>query len=255
MATFHKNNINNNNNNVRHQSRIISIPLNEKNTCSIGIGLTGIVADNISLLQEIKSQISSFTKWYGMYSPYNHNNNHNDDNDDSDLYISIENAVNTIGNSIGKECQKCSFGGGIRPYGSSIVICGIDEKNDNVSIVVTYPSGNVVTMKPKSNKQKLSAFVIGGEDRIKNDIYKKISADKKDYEDDMTLTNVLRMIVNALLSSSLSNDNDNDDTIITKEDVIKKSCYDSFEIAVLTKSNGMYRLQDSHIEKIIKSLS
>ena len=244
MATFHKNI-----NNIRHQSRIISIPINEKNTC-VGIGLSGVVSDNISLLQEVKNQVSTFTKWYGMYSPFIDNGSKNKDND-SNPYVSIENVVHQIGHSIGTECQKCSFGGGIRPYGSSIIICGLDEK-EKISISVTYPSGSVVKLKQKNMKQhKFNAFALGGDDNIKHAIYKKLYEDIDSEKDDMTLSNMLKTVVNVLISSS---SNDTDEDKITKEDIIDKESYNSLEIAVITKSNGMFRLEDSHIAKILNSL-
>ena len=178
---------------------------------------------------------------------------------DSDLCMSIENSGSTIGNSKGKQCQKFSISGSVWPHGSSIAMYDTDDQidDDNISFVFVCPSGNVDTMKPKNIKRwKLGTFVVGCDTKAKQDTFEKLNNDcLKKFKNDsskMKIMNVLGIVMIALLFSS-SNDYNDNDAIIEKEDFMKNCCYDSFQITALTKSCWAHGLQDSRVEKSLKN--
>ena len=144
------------------QSRLISLPLGPvvsapgaplTPTRSIVVGLSGILADATSLLGILQDDLTQYRRMYGLGKLHAVLPTHTSIGEDKNrvpgeaLPASSAQAAPTVvarrvAREVGRKCQMNSFGGGIRPFGASIVICGVDESG--VCICVTQPSGAVL---------------------------------------------------------------------------------------------------------------
>jgi 20S proteasome alpha/beta subunit len=195
-----------NNNNNRGQSRIIQIPIsspptsttqNERNNVSSStdcgksllIGVNGLLPDCISLLRYARDQLHSYHKTYGVHRLHTSRDGIRGSgggmSDSATLFSSASSCASRFAKSVGDKCQEHSFGGGLRPFGSQIVICGVDR--DMMNIFITDPSGAVARHSydrrsrldgdhgNEQNRQSLQdVIVLGGDekfqDRIRQDI-------------------------------------------------------------------------------------
>lgn len=142
------------------QSRLISLPLGptvstpgapSTPTPSIVVGLSGILADATSLLGILQDSLTQYRRMYGLGKLHavlpTQIGEGNTGSPGEALPTSSAHAAPTVvarrvGREVGRKCQINSFGGGIRPFGASVVICGVDESG--ACICITQPSGAVL---------------------------------------------------------------------------------------------------------------
>ena len=140
------------------QSRLIPLPLGPTlfsapgapptPARSIVVGLSGILADATSLLGVVQDDLTQYRRMYGLGKLHAVLPTHSaEGNSGCASATSATQAAPTVvarrvARGVGRYCQRNSFGGGIRPFGASLVICGVDESG--VCICVTEPSGAVL---------------------------------------------------------------------------------------------------------------
>jgi len=139
----------------RAQSRILQMPISSvaqsSGEASLLFGINGILSDCVSLLQTAREEVQTIQASYGAPS----------------MSISSESrpplhsikCAKRVAVAIADKCQQHSFGGGIRPFGAEIAICGMDN-NGNIAIFVTEPSGSIFEFTGHGND---GGHVIGGE--------------------------------------------------------------------------------------------
>jgi 20S proteasome alpha/beta subunit len=81
------------------------------------VALSGILTDSLALLQKVQDETLNNRRWYGRGL-----------------------ACHQVSETIRSACQRHAFGGGLRPYGSTIVVCGVLE-GGHIQTQRTDPSG------------------------------------------------------------------------------------------------------------------
>lgn len=269
------------------QSRLISLPLGpivstprgdaSTSTPSIVVGLSGILADATSLLGILQDNLTQYRRMYGLGKLHvvlpTHIGEGNTRGPGKALPTSSAHAAPTVvarrvAREVGRKCQMNSFGGGIRPFGASVVICGVDESG--ACICVTQPSGAVIAshfpfdtpMRKRSvmdnsdeeskgggenrNEENASdnVIVIGGDvtvqRRLREQLANKLSADGS-----------LRSAVDAVVTSLLEAQGyiENDSLIARKSTSFDHDITD-LEI-VIARSDGSYKLTSAEVGAII----
>ncbi len=224
-------------NEKRGQSRIIQIPISSPELSSnsnmdydtgssLLIGINGLLPDCISLIRHARDDLHSYQRTYGIHRLYHTSNgskNHDISSFDFSSFTSSSSCALRFAKSIADKCQKHSFGGGLRPFGSKIVVCGVDESIMNVYI--TDPSGAInqycysrsetggkkrsldvggvnVHSGGKDMKRRLwlqNVIVIGGDDKAQKQIRRKMFDEFSIHSDsNQHVTDVIRSIIDAL---------------------------------------------------------
>ena len=121
-------------NSCSQQRRLIplSTTISCTNSDNMCVGMSGVLSDAVSLLQEVRKHFEGWERTYGANSSNVHSN-----------------SVERVANVIGDKCQSHAFGGGLRPYGASLLLCGFDV-NQRANLCVTYPSGSVNSINVES---------------------------------------------------------------------------------------------------------
>ena len=184
----------------RAQFRIVEVPLSASFSSSqhstILVGLSGLISDATSLLQIIYSQLEQEQRSMGWHrlglSPIGVNKivdeiGHGSASTQATqlyrrrhiIYQSIfaqpSETVLRLSRAIADECQKHAFGGGLRPFGASLLIAGVDScpashrtKSNTaqssilgarVSMCETHPNGgwrNSVSSNLQNNNSKIN---------------------------------------------------------------------------------------------------
>lgn len=184
------------------------IVLNDKTV----VAMSGILSDSLSLLSVVQRELEKELRLYGR----------------AGTLSSLK-----IASILGDACQSHAFGGGIRPYGSTMVVCGVD------GIYQTDPSGAVV--KCMTNDEHL--LTVGGSDtrqaQVNLEIKKRILFDKKE---DTDLSETLQRLAKILLENDKS-DNDS-----------KPQRPKWLEVAVLSPTHGVHRLTYPQIQALLRSI-
>lgn len=96
------------------QERLVVLP--DSHTV---VALSGILTDSLALLQKVQEKTLSARRWYGRGL-----------------------TCQQVSETVRSACQQHAFGGGLRPYGSTIVVCGVLE-GGHIQTQRNDPSGSL----------------------------------------------------------------------------------------------------------------
>lgn len=94
------------------------------------VALSGVLTDSLALLQKVQDETLSNRRWYGR------------------ALTCLQ-----VAETVRSACQRHAFGGGLRPYGSTLVVCGV------------LPSGHIMTHRtdPSGALENIEGLqVVGG---------------------------------------------------------------------------------------------
>lgn len=171
------------------QNRLISLHDSDVVLC-----LSGVLSDSLALLRKVQEVQNEFFELYGAKTF----------------------SVATAAQAIAQQCVNPAIGGGIRPYGSTIVLC-----DPSGNIIQTDPSGSILTIDK-------DVHIVGGKGSIKF----------PHYDTSISLAEALEKGAACLLKAIDSTD---------KTDFW-------LEAIVLSKEKGIYRLSDSQIGTLLKRI-
>eukprot|EP00816_Leptocylindrus_hargravesii_P012636 CAMPEP_0196822452 /NCGR_PEP_ID=MMETSP1362-20130617/83561_1 /TAXON_ID=163516 /ORGANISM="Leptocylindrus danicus, Strain CCMP1856" /LENGTH=317 /DNA_ID=CAMNT_0042202015 /DNA_START=131 /DNA_END=1084 /DNA_ORIENTATION=+ len=163
------------------QKRIISLP----NCPRIALAMSGVLSDAVDLLSVVRQHVDSWQRTYGVKE------------------TAIDNVAG-IATVIGDACQSHAFGGGLRPYGASFIVCGVNDDGNGLSLSKTDPSGAVVQLQSTAevdrNKDGRKPYIIfmGNDGIQKEKIQRKIS-DILGGIEDATIRDSVEAIIEAML--------------------------------------------------------
>lgn len=115
------------------QDRIVVLENN------VVVAMSGLLADSVALLK------AATQEWQDWKSVYCGNTNINDNDNDSANSATM---LRVLANAVGKACHENCFQGGIRPFGATMLLVGMNDNNDGdnafpFSMLQTDPSGAV----------------------------------------------------------------------------------------------------------------
>ena len=154
----------------RAQFRIIEVPLSSSGTSfqhsTMLVGLSGLLSDATTLLQIIYSHLEQEQRMMGWHrlglspvgvSAINEGSRGGATNffPRQSIFTQPSETVLRLSRALAAECQKHAFGGGLRPFGASLLLAGVDScpyvlnKNNNthlwrgarVAMCETHPNG------------------------------------------------------------------------------------------------------------------
>ena len=278
------------------QSRLLSLPLGPTVSTggaasspnrSIVVGLSGILADATSLLEILQDDLTQYRSMYGLGKLHavlpNDSAEDNGRGPGEALATSTSSALaaptvvaRRVAREVGRRCQTNSFGGGIRPFGASIAICGVDESG--ICICITQPCGavrQVVAFDTPMRKCSVMDNDDGGESKTEDE-----TGDGNKPSDDAIIIGVdatvqrrlreqlanklspdgsLRSTVDGIVTSLLEVQGYiDDDSSIARESFSLDNDITDLEI-VIARSDGSYKLTSAEvgaiIERVIRSRS
>lgn len=196
---------------TRAQDRLIVLD-NNINGCVVG--MSGVLSDSLSLLSVVQRETEKQERMYGRAAT-----------------LSSQRIATIMGNA----CQSHAFGGGLRPYGSNMVVCGLD------GVYQTDPSGAVVKRMMTNSNNNDRLLVVGGSEarqaQVKSDIYKRVIGKKKE---EMDLGETLQRLAKILLQDDKTDD--------------KQEQQQWLEVAVLSTTLGVHRLTEPQVQALIQTV-
>ena len=176
--------------------------------------LSGVVSDSMALLSKVYELQDDNRRLYG--SPL------------TDLQIA---------NSIAMSCQRHSFGGGLRPYGSSIVVLSSSSSHQHQRILQTDPSGAAVTVSHDASTTPASSppllHIVGGSGRSVEELRRTLERAAPPE----TLNQALIVMAKRLVETALGENHPPEDAWL--------------EVMVMSKERGIHKLTDSQVERLL----
>ena len=246
----------------RGQSRLVSLPLTPNTSApisapSVVLGLSGVLADATSLLRTARDDLTAYRRTYGLGKLHATLPIQGDASLDWGRTVSAQNAPTVVAKrlarAIGDKCQSHSFGGGIRPYGASVLICGVDESG--VCLCVTQPSGAVVVnrfgvnqfrppLDEKDGDKRHGVIVIGGDITMQTKIEELLWTRLEDSRSaDAPMRYALRTAVTSVVGALLH--------AYSSADPSKEGGIPLIEV-VICRPDGSYRLSEFQVESMIE---
>jgi 20S proteasome alpha/beta subunit len=134
-----------------------------------------------------------------------------------------------VATAIATACQRHSFGGGLRPYGSTICVLSSNE------ILQTDPSGAITIFDDDdTTTTNNNVHVVGSKHALA--LRRKL----QDEETPKSLAEALQLAAKHLL---LSNNNDDKEKIVW------------LEVMIVSKSKGIYKLSEEQVERLVESVT
>jgi len=236
----------------RAQSRIIQMPISHgsqnSGEASLLFGVNGIISDCVSLLQTAREEVQSIQRSYGAPSM-------------SFALVSSTSrpplpsvkCAKKVALAIADKCQQHSFGGGIRPFGAEIAVCGMDNTG-NIAIFVTEPSGSILELTSHAND---GGYVIGGESRKREHLKLALqsketsSTDHNDWKDDddgSIIREKIHQTINAFVQVYKDEEVDESRGVKTAQEII----LDEIDLVMAHSSKGVFRMTGIMLKNVME---
>jgi len=198
---------------VRPSHKVVQerlIVLKESDTV---VALSGILADSLALMQKVQEETLNNRRLYG------------------EALTSLQ-----VATTISSACQQHAFGGGLRPYGSTIVVCGIEA--GKIKTRVADPSGALQEV------DGVEPTVVGGGalQGLKETMQRELRSLWGSIQDS-DLSKGIAQIARVAIEEQKGRDADKkgsqgDDPIV--------------EVVVVSSSNGVYKLTEKQVQALLK---
>lgn len=211
---------------VDHSSPLVIAKLSKNLTCLVAIrqgkfmerlivmedsntvvALSGVLADSLALFSKLTDENLQFRRSYGqpMKTPQ-------------------------IVESVCRTCQSSAFGGGIRPFGSTLVVAGHVSRYPHVTMVQTDPSGAYQTI-------DASPVTLVGAKDLRAALIRRLGA--------LSLGNQAQVVAPATQLSAIRR------VLCEEYERVnpKQTNYD-VEIVVISVERGIYKLSDMEIQEL-----
>jgi hypothetical protein len=226
-------------------------------------------------------ELVSFARDYlmqSLHSSYGIHNLHHSSHSFADGVIS-QPPMATAGSSafrlaqfLASKCQERAFGGGLRAFGSTIVLCGVDfspsiTKDDStvsgIRICVVDPSGKLSSMRYSSESYKIHEdeppdllFIVGGadeteRDRLRHYVRRYISSKLCES------SNFIRLHLEATLSALVSLNLNSDPYAPVGRYIPHENVGHSYDIELIlvTAQGGIQRLSEDQVLTLLRSMN
>ncbi|GAX13460.1 hypothetical protein FisN_36Lh014 [Fistulifera solaris] len=194
-----------------YTERLVLIPTGSLTTKQppVVIALSGILADNMALLEALQEK-----RWEQMQ-----------------LY-EVPLSTQQVAQAIADECQKKAFGGGIRPFGATLLVCGMD------GVYQTDPSGGIL----ETSYEKL----LGQEDKSQKSVVVGGTAN--------SARSLKRQIASALTNDNTRKQIKDILSLVRSEQTNRYADKDEMELeaVLISKSRGVLKLTAEQIEDFRK---
>jgi 20S proteasome alpha/beta subunit len=238
----------------RQQTRFVELLLGGGGTFNrtvAVVGLSGVIADNIALLQHARRYIDSWTRSYGSTS-------------------SQCNPARQIAHVVGDACQSHALGGGVRPYGASLLVCSVQQgqppQRDGIeplqpstlaTFAITHPSGAVYSTSVSPSKQTKNnnpnLFIVGGSADVQTKLRQRVkdllsnTQQQKQLVQDSSFKRTVHVAVEALLEEYDRNRREQQQQQPEEDDEDVE-----MEILIMSPTHGSHRLSP-HDAKLLVS--
>ena len=193
--------------------------LQDKKVC---VAMSGVLADSVALLQFVLKESSKHF-----------------------LRCKKELSLLQIATTIANACQLHSFGGGIRPYGCSMLVCGfVGEQN---TIYQTDPSGAIIEATPSSDSMNQLRWLVGGSQSLRLLLRKRIDQelDRQRNNEKASISDMIATVSRILMKETKKQAKGDKSASSSDE------TQTAFEVVILSPSLGCHRLTEDQLTAIM----
>jgi 20S proteasome subunit alpha 2 len=209
------------------QNRIVIVPVHSdgkrQEASRICVAMSGVLADSIALIQVgLKETSEQYRRYRTPMSVLQ-------------LAIAMANA-----------CQSHSFGGGIRPFGCTLLTCGFSSTG-SLCMYQTDPSGAIMeapaTGAPPSTP--CIRWVVGGNSAVQRKVRKRLDASLSKSKKGSSISALVASVGKVLLKETQKEQGDGGSADPSQG-------YTSLEVVVINRKLGCYRLSNAQISSIMR---
>jgi 20S proteasome alpha/beta subunit len=207
------------------QNRMV---LFDNNYC---IAMSGVLCDSVALLQVVLQQASQHLRLYKKPLTI--------------LQVAI---------AVADACQKNAFGGGIRPYGSTMLVCGYNNNNDSnkeATIYQTDPSGGILQAPSppadSSSSAPIIRWIVGGNPTLQRQLRRRIDSNlsRRKKTDRDSIADTVALVARTLIKETQKN---------SSKSSTNHQDAPSLEVVVLSPTLGCHRLTKDQLDAIAERM-
>jgi len=204
------------------QNRIIIVPVRgdgkRQEASRMCVAMSGVLADSLCLIQVGLKEASE--QYRLCRSPM---------------------TVLQLATAMANACQSHSFGGGIRPFGCTLLTCGFSSTG-HFNMYQIDPSGAMMEARGADSSKPCIQWVVGGSSTVQRKVRKRLHSSLSKFTKDSSIAELLAFAGKVLLKESLKESGNGDGT---------SGSLGSLEIVVINRKLGCYRLSNSQISALM----
>ena len=188
------------------------------------IAMSGVLSDSVALLQVVLKEASEHLRRFKKP-------------------LTLLQAANSIADA----CQKHAFGGGIRPFGSTMLVCGYNQ-GDSV-VYQTDPSGAILQAPPITDTSSPAIrWMVGGNPTLQRQLRKRIESNlsraQKRTDNSSNVANTLAIVARTLIKETQKNNKLSTKALEEDKPIL--------EIVILSPTLGCHRLSKDQLLAIVQ---
>ena len=193
------------------------------------VAMSGVLSDSLALMQVVLKKASEHLRQFQKR-------------------LTILQVTKAIANA----CQQHAFGGGIRPYGSTMLVCGYrSQQDDEATIYQTDPSGGILPA-PRSSSSSSSPsmvrWVVGGNPTLQRQLRKRIESNlSRQGKKKTSLVDTLAIAAKTLIKETQKNSKTTNNSNIKKQST-------SLEVVILSSTLGCHRLTKDQLDAVVERI-
>jgi 20S proteasome alpha/beta subunit len=209
------------------QNRIVILPVRgdgkHPESSRMCVAMSGVLADSLCLIQVGLKEASEHYRLY--HSPM---------------------TVLQFATAMANACQSHSFGGGIRPFGCTLLTCGFSSTG-LLAMYQTDPSGALV--ESRASDVPLSTpcirWVVGGSSAVQRKVRKRLDSSLSKFKKVVSISELLVSAGKVLVKETQKQVGDGGTTDGAQDST-------TLEVVVINRKLGCYRLSNTQIHSIMK---
>jgi 20S proteasome alpha/beta subunit len=227
------------------QTRMVLLQDDDSSIC---IAMSGVLADSVALLQKALSQSAQHVRTF--HTPW---------------------TMLQLATALANACQTHAFGGGIRPYGCTMLVCGfggVERSHHNkaaaaatattaagsiATLYQTDPSGAILKAPSSSSADASSCsirWMVGGNSALQRQLRKRIDSNLARHKKSSSLADTIALVARTMIKETKAT------TTTTKSTTASTSSSDdpeavSLEVVVLSPTLGGHRLTKDQLDAIV----
>ena len=199
------------------QNRIIVMPVRgdgkRQEPPRMCVAMSGVLADSLCLIQVGLKEAS---EQYRLYrSPM---------------------TVLQLATAMANACQSHSFGGGIRPFGCTLLTCGFSNTG-HFNMYQIDPSGAMVEATEADASKPCIRWVVGGSSMVQRKIRKRLDSSLSKFTNESAITDLIASAGKVLLKETLKEKGKGEGSL----------GFRTLEVVVINRKLGCYRLSNAQI--------
>lgn len=224
------------------------------------VALSGILSDSLSLLEAVQDERFQRQRTFGR----------------SNSGSSYGSTAMMVARTIADKCQQHAFGGGLRPFGATLLVCGIQPwttashkgnamDSNSIALYRTDPSGSILEYSysslcgeksSSSSSTQQQVVIVGGSSLLTRTLERRLASFLQESSSERTVQqqigNILRILLEEQTNAEQTGTKKDDPQHTNNNDNDSPYSVWAVEAVLVSTEKGILKLSEQQIKRLIE---